>query len=162
MLALTLIRPWSDALACGPKPIENRSWPPPRSALGQVIAFHGGKKWDEDAALDMRLPMERGVPALWPECPRLAIGSAEGVVGAGRLMGYVTPGGSIVCMDGGRERAVERTLYDGGRWYTGAYGWIFGHRRALHAPVLCRGAQGLWRLPDEVERLVREQLGGAT
>ena len=170
MLALTLIRPWSCALARGPKPIENRSWSPPLSALGQLVAFHGGKKWDEDAAHDMIAPClpngESQPRALWPEAPRTSDESPMGVVGVGRLIGVYRGGTRFDVADAYSPGAVARYIrvsevFAAGRaWYVGgdAYGWIFDERRALKTPVPCRGAQGLWQLPGDVEAAVRKQL----
>ena len=50
---------------------------------------------------------------------------------------------------------TERALGD----YTpGRFAWELMHVRALPEPVVCRGAQGLWRVPADVEVVVRTQL----
>ena len=36
--------------------------------------------------------------------------------------------------------------------------WLLDNVRPLPDPVPCKGMLGLWRLPDEVEKAVREQL----
>jgi hypothetical protein len=41
-------------------------------------------------------------------------------------------------------------------WTSGPWAWLIEDVRALIGPVLCRGAQGLWRLPDEVFERVAE------
>jgi hypothetical protein len=139
MLALTLIRPWSCALARGPKCIENRSWEPPHSALGQLVAFHGGKKWDADGAAS--------VDELWRSVPSRNE-SPEGIVGVGRLIGIIAPNGAIIPMSIEREARCVVLRIEGEEWYTGAWGWIFDERLAFADPIPCRGAQGLWTLPD--------------
>lgn len=147
MLALTLIRPWSCALSRGPKPIENRSWAPPRKALGQVIAFHGGKRWDRDASVGMRANIF-GAPPLWPGAPSADYESPQGVVGAGRLVGYMAPDGALVPAAGYEVRFNVRRL-EGETWYTdGSYGWVFDERVSFDDAIPCGGAQGLWRLGD--------------
>jgi hypothetical protein len=45
-------------------------------------------------------------------------------------------------------------------WFTGPYGWTLDDVVALPAPVPCRGAQGLWPVPDDVAALVIEQAKG--
>ena len=43
-------------------------------------------------------------------------------------------------------------------WYAGRYGWLLADRQRLVEPVPCRGRQGLWTLPADVEAQVREQV----
>lgn len=50
MKAISLWQPWASLIACGAKPYETRSWPPPRDLLGQTIAIHAAKKIDKEAA----------------------------------------------------------------------------------------------------------------
>lgn len=49
MKALTIWQPWANAIAHHGKRIENRTWPPPKSIIGERIAIHAGKKVDKDA-----------------------------------------------------------------------------------------------------------------
>lgn len=39
-----------------------------------------------------------------------------------------------------------------GRWYFGPVGWVLEDVRPLDEPIPCRGAQGLWTVPDEIAR----------
>lgn len=81
------------------------------------------------------------------------------IVGVARLIGFIAPNGGITSTPDRVALCAGLTVV-GAAWYNpGSYGWIFDERRPLATPVPCKGAQGLWRLPDEVERLVREQLG---
>ena len=41
----------------------------------------------------------------------------------------------------------------------GQHHWLLANVRPLPEPVPCRGALGLWHLPDDVEKAVRAQLG---
>lgn len=41
---LTLHQPWSSLIAVGIKRIETRSWPAPKSIIGQRIAIHAAKR----------------------------------------------------------------------------------------------------------------------
>lgn len=43
----------------------------------------------------------------------------------------------------------------------GQFHWELDDVRPLPDPVPCRGALGLWRLPEDVEKAVREQLEAA-
>ena len=44
MKALTLHQPWASLIADGRKTIETRSWPPPRTLVGERIAIHAGRQ----------------------------------------------------------------------------------------------------------------------
>lgn len=50
--ALTVHQPWATLIALGIKPIENRRRPPPRALLGEWVAIHASKTWDDDGAED--------------------------------------------------------------------------------------------------------------
>lgn len=49
MKALTLHQPYASLVALGVKTIETRSWPAPKSLIGQHIAIHAGAKLPEVA-----------------------------------------------------------------------------------------------------------------
>ena len=53
MRALTLWRPWSDAIVFGPKRIENRTWVPPASMIGRYLAIHAGVRFDDDVGCSL-------------------------------------------------------------------------------------------------------------
>jgi len=152
MKALTLWRPWSDCIVRGPKAIENRDWEPPRRLVGGTIAIHGGKTWDRDGAFS--------ILDLWADVPN-RVTSAEGVIGVARLVGVIdrslAPGTGARLVFGMRDE-VAAAVKGCEIWWGGSIGWVFDQRRALPAPVPCKGAQGLWNLPADVEAAVREQL----
>lgn len=50
MHCISLWQPWASLIACGAKPYETRSWPPPHALIGQTIAIHAAKKIDKGAA----------------------------------------------------------------------------------------------------------------
>ena len=148
MRALTLWRPWDEPVACGTKPVENRSWAPPSSIRGAWIAIHAGKKYDAGGAAFI---MQRGFSLL----PRAASDSRSGcVVAVVRLAGAF------------HQTAPEPIWHDPtwqavllSPWFCGPWGWLFDRAVSLR-PIPCRGAQGLWILPSDVERLVRAELRG--
>lgn len=43
-------------------------------------------------------------------------------------------------------------------WFMGPYGWILDEVIALPSPVHCKGMQGLWTVPADIEALMRAQL----
>jgi len=40
-------------------------------------------------------------------------------------------------------------------WFVGPFGWVLEDVEVLKAPVFISGAQGLWRVPQEVEEAVK-------
>jgi hypothetical protein len=142
--ALSVQQPWSWAILHG-KDIENRSWSTDRRGL---IAIHASTKWDEDGRYD------RNVRAAWfarntgEALHRDADGIVRfAIVGVAELAGICT----------------RRYGCDCGPWAApGQYHWRLARVRALLSPVSCKGALGLWRLPDDVDAKVRAQLDYTT
>lgn len=141
MKALTLWRPWTWAIT-HPSPmakrVENRSWPPPPWMIGRDVAIHAGRKFDADAALDIEDILGEAPPDE-SSCP-------TGVVALARINGYLS--------GPGRE-------YIDGPWYVGPFGWSLADVRVLARPVECKGAQGLWDLPADIEAHVKAQIAEA-
>lgn len=147
MRALTVKPPWSHAIAKGTKRVENRSWPAPAFALRTVIAIHAGKGFDWGAQFPPGLTIEWAAPE---DC------SLGAVVAVARLADCHP---SAECMD------LPPHVAGPGQWegcspwaIRGEYHWQLVHVQALPEPVPCRGALGLWRLPEDVEKAIREQL----
>lgn len=126
MKALTLWRPWPWAILHGGKRIENRSWAPPASIVGQVIALHAGKRWDDDGALTIAL-RSRCMPDDEADHPL-------GIVGVARVSGFVTQSDDP--------------------WFVGPCGWTLDSVVALPQPIPVQGAQGLWWLSPEIAAVV--------
>ena len=134
MRALTVQPPWSDAIAHGTKRVENRTWGIPERFLGQVTAIHAGRQADHGA----RPPQGESFRLPLPAIPRGA------VVAVAALTRSCVP---WECRGECSPWAVP-----------GQDHWHLADVRALPEPVPCRGMLGLWRLPPDVEKLVREQL----
>jgi hypothetical protein len=114
---------------CG-KRVENRTWMPPKSLIGQRIAIHAGKKYDPDDAATIAsasvTPMNLLAEARQP----------TGIVCTVVLAGVVTKA------DNPRERF--------GFWWAGPVGWVLEDVQRLPEPIPCRGAQGLWDVPADI------------
>ena len=132
MKAVTLWRPWDHAILYGGKRIENRPWKPWPSIIGKRIALHSGRKYDTEGAQWM---LSQGLYT--PPPPSECIAGA--IVGTATVSGFVTDSDSS--------------------WFFGPYGWVLMDVKALPEPILCRGAQGLWNLPKQVELQVLAQVG---
>jgi len=148
MKALSFSQPWlwsilDESIAEEDrKTIENRRWNPPASMVGQRLALHAAKSWDDDAiGFFLRLGLSN-FPArreLYPHSAVLGLATIDRVVNKAR---HLPP-----------KQA---------RWFFGPYGLVLRDVRALATPVPCKGALGLWTLPTDVEARVVEQLGRTT
>lgn len=147
MKALTLIQPWAWCITHSDKRVENRTWEPPASLLGERFAIHAGKA-SVDEAIVCRLACEDiEVPE---ELPRGAI------VGTARLIGIARDLGALTVAPGVDSHVVTAHAFD--RWWIGPIGWVLGGVFRLREPVPCRGAQGLWTVPAEVLARIEEQM----
>jgi hypothetical protein len=130
--ALTLWRPWDQAILFGGKDLENRDWAPWDSIIGKLIAIHAGKKFDHEGAEWM---LEKGL--YWPATPELC---PTGIVGVARVTGAVVKSESP--------------------WFVGKYGWVLEDVRAFQKPIACPGAQGLWKVEGKpLEQLIAALTG---
>ena len=133
MRAFTVHQPWATAIAVLGKPIENRTWRLPRHVIGERVALHAGLYFEEAAAEALAgTELAPGVTVRWfAEQPRGAVIAT--LVFAGVVTSSRSP------------------------WFSGPFGWQLEDVRALREPVYVRGAQGLWVLPEHVERQVLAQ-----
>lgn len=169
LLALTLWRPWPAAFVHGipPKRCENRDWPPPTKHIGKVFALHAGLRY------------ERGLWA-WPggyeppperECPTGIVMVAPLLGALDRRFGRRHVHRPAVQLDSSPEAHAEDArirsqlaVLDLDPWWVGKVGWLFGDPIVID-PVPCKGAMGIWRVPDataaEVWRRVEMTRGAA-
>lgn len=164
LLALTLHQPWAWAVARAGKPVENRTWPPPRGVIGSHIAIHAGKTLDREAIEDLAFD---GYTV--PE--RLDRGA---IVAVARVIGWVrcTTDLHVTYRASLPRELRNRTpeafsgvtrdraqLVVQSPWWAGPIGWVLEDVTAIEA-VGCLGRQGLWTVPpdvaDEVRRRWRE------
>lgn len=155
MKALTLWRPWAAAICRYGKRVENRTWTPPASVVGRDVAIHAGKREDR-GGLDFinRTLANRGVST------RADFGP-EGIVAVVRVAGWLRHRGhpsrdefEMIAQQHGINLAeVVRSP-----WWFGPVGWVLADVRVLATAVPCRGAQGLWTVPDDVAAAVSAEM----
>jgi len=162
--AITLTQPWCGLMAAGIKRIENRTRPLiKRSAIGTDIAFHASREIDEsvyarifDLAPGLRncgdyfetpwYTSTRITSAITHVATLVDVLATDNASGEQRRREF--------------DQAVARgtVTADQWRWYFGRYGYVFDNERVIASPVKCRGWQGCWRLDEETERRVMEQI----
>jgi hypothetical protein len=159
MRALTLTQPWAALVASGIKLIENRSQSTIKRADFSVpFAIHAGKQisqpvYDTIARIDPRCDVHT-VAADTPWLKMSRVTSA--IVGIATVERAVLLRGDGQAIDSLMFDVVD--LGDQRRWFFGRFGYVLRDVRALAEPVPCRGWQGFWRLPTDVEANVLRQI----
>lgn len=150
IMGLTVYRPWSELIADGTKPVENRDWAPYPWMLGRYIAVHGSTRWDQEGA-DF---IERGRGRFGVTAPRLE-SCKVGIIAVAKLVGWVedTPPTGVKVV-----KMLPGYGYDerDHRWFFGRFGWLLREVRRI-APIEIRGRQKLWALPPAVYDMVRSR-----
>lgn len=127
--ALSIQQPWADAILHGTKRVENRTW----ARKGEVgwIWLHAPASYDREGALWMR---QRGLHTPELGAPTSAI---VGLAYVDRISAHVP---------------------DDDPWAFGPVCWHIYAVIALEEPVPCRGALGLWTVPDGALAKARAEL----
>lgn len=148
MRALTFWQPWAWAIAAGHKRVENRPWKPPEWMIGNRLALHAGKTYDKAAEVEI--------------CKLLGVDSLP--LGAAHVGSAIVAVVTVVeyCDVTRRHLAEEFPEWkDQTAWSFGPYVWLLRDVVSIE-PVHCRGAQGLWKMPDDVEAAVVQRDQAAT
>lgn len=147
--ALTVRQPWAWAIATQGKNIENRTWKTPYRGL---VAIHAGKSGED---MDAVLPVDQADRRFRAIYAKVKLSRAMTPEAVHLLCGRVVAVAEL--------RGCHEEEYGGvrcGPWaIPGQWHWNLFDARPLSEPVPCKGALGLWRLPDDVEKAVRAQLG---
>jgi hypothetical protein len=138
MMAISLWQPWATAMALSEKTIETRSWPTRHRGL---LAIHAAQKLVDVSAL---------------------VGVREFAKGRFLPLGAVL---AVVSLDGCKEALSYKSIYKldwkeaiWGNFEPGRWCWTTSNLRPMGVPILCRGRQGLFKLPADVEAAVKAQL----
>jgi hypothetical protein len=146
MKALSLWQPWATLIAIGAKCYETRSW-----AVGYrgPIAIHAAKRQDYDSlALCLEEPFRQELIAGGIRYPKqLPFGA---IVAVATLHDCHLCKGVWVPNPAGAPHELAFGDFSPGR-----YAWVLHAVRPLKSPVPCRGFQGLWDVPPEIEETIR-------
>lgn len=143
MRALSIQQPWANAITYGTKRVENRTWTAPRWIAGRTIAIHAGKKPDISA--------KPPAGEAWPMDHKMHLGAVIAVAevsGCHHSEECMLPASAV--LPGVRAGCSPWAV-------RGQFHWDLADVRPLPEPVPCKGALGLWRLPEDVEKAVRAQ-----
>lgn len=156
MKAITLYQPWASAIAVGLKHFETRSW---RTQYRGPLAIHAAKETPSRVIKAMGesnyLALQADVQIASPEegFPALPTGC---IVTTGILAAclYTTEPAIFRGFDAESER-IDRAFGD---FSPGRFAWRLDHVKINgFIPIPCRGAQGLWDVPQDIEALIRDQ-----
>lgn len=173
MKALTLKQPWAWAVAHAGKDVENRTWKPPASVIGHRIAIHAGRTSIEandgegvDAYEDIVLAFHVACEDDPYDYPKTII--KRGRIQLGGIIAVATIEGWVTERDSYKTRSFAGNYLDAAplavkharqsKWFTGPYGWLLTDVIALPEPIPCKGSQGLWTVPVEVEAEINRQV----
>lgn len=142
MKALTLWRPWPVAIFyLNPefrKDVENRPKKPPQSVIGQRIAIHAGKYLEPEVFEEwLRIIEPSPINTFALLCRWQDLSRVQGIVGTVVVAGVCKP---------------EDT---DSPWATGPECLILSEPRPLREPILCKGKQGYWNVPSEIEARIK-------
>lgn len=137
MRALTLYQPMAWAIEQGHKRVENRVWPLPTRFLGERFAVHAGMRYDEPLAIMIRERFGLKVPGRH----EITLGAVVAVATFARC----------ITDDQDCDDIVEA-------WFSGPFGFVLTDIHRLPTPVPCRGFQGLWTVPPDVEAQIVSQI----
>jgi hypothetical protein len=146
LYALTWWQPWGWAMFHG-KPVENRTWAPPRRLLGQVVLIHAGKKYETAAFPQIQGLLDGG--HVDEPCPKKGESALGAVIGMARLSGWYNSAHLCQCGSlGGSEHAAACPYAT--PWFCGPVGWLFTEALEFPEPVPATGHQGLWRVQGDL------------
>lgn len=154
MKAISIWQPFATLIVRGFKIFETRTWPAPKSVIGQRIGIASTKALRPEQRAhfhdeEFQTNYQRlGLPERLEDLPHgFMLGTA--IVDSVELM----------TEEFLEEVSNEEKSY--GWWQEGFYAWRMASPEVFQRPIPVRGAQGLyeWRNPDEVHEEEREALG---
>lgn len=152
MKALSVRQPWAWLIAHGYKPIENRrNWL--MSSFRGELAIHASQsvsRAEHEDCVDFLISC--GLPGEVPPYQHYPLGSIVCVVNVADCIAARQVGESYA-------DTLQRCPAHAQPWWDqDQSGLLLDSVRRLKTAVRCKGMLGIWRVPSDVERQVREQL----
>lgn len=137
MRALTVRQPWSWAIIHGGKNIENRDWGQP--SLTGRIAIHAGLTQDEGGYPAIRRILDLDTLGVCRVAEAAVCGFIVGTVEVVRIhRAYMMLGDDGLMVSCHRPWGMPTRFH-----------WELANPRPCE-PIPCRGALGLWTVPDDI------------
>ncbi|MGC8888337.1 MAG: ASCH domain-containing protein [Verrucomicrobiia bacterium] len=131
MKAITILQPWAWVILYGNKDIENRVW---KTEYRGKVLLHAGKNFPLDYYYYCSGYLIQEHKILLPPYDKIPLGA---IVGIADLVDCVKKSDSI--------------------WFEGPYGFVLRNVKPLE-PIPCKGALNIWDVPENIAKLVQEQL----
>ncbi|MDD3983710.1 MAG: ASCH domain-containing protein [Candidatus Omnitrophica bacterium] len=159
MKALTIWQPWADAIGCGAKMFETRSW---ATRHRGELAIHASKH--EPSCVTEHVAVSEAAQAIERAGKSSGCTHAHGAIIAVASLLECYPADAIPDVYCWRmsNKYVRLTLqplsneeHALGDFSAGRFAWLLWVVSSVDPVVPCKGAQGLWTVPTDVEQLVR-------
>jgi hypothetical protein len=139
MKALSLTQPWATLIAIGAKRVETRSWSTNYRGVVAIHASKGFPKWAHEYITanhfwDRLQPTEHTEPKDFPCGAIIAIAT------------LTTVGTTTAAVNAGLS--PEQIAF--GDFSAGRFAWFFNNIIKLIEPIPCKGALGLWEVPQGI------------
>ncbi|MFV2172406.1 hypothetical protein ACFHW2_11510 [Actinomadura sp. LOL_016] len=145
---LTLRQPWAFAVAHAGKRIENRTW---TTHYRGLVAIHAGASTGTRHEAESAVTRVAERSGLTEEQVQAGMRVRSAILAVARL--------TDVCSGSLRTGYNSPPLCDCGPWaVNGQRHLVLTDVHVLSRPEPCRGALGLWHLPQETGALVRDQM----
>jgi hypothetical protein len=150
MKALSLTQPWATLVAIGAKKLETRSWPTYYRGPLLIHAAKGFPGWARDTCF--QLPFATAIAAAgYTSFSQLPLG---------QILGMVSLTGCKATHDLA-PWVVDETERTFGDYGAGRFAWRLEEPVKFDEPIPCKGALGLWKVPDEIARQLEARFGEA-
>jgi hypothetical protein len=161
MKALTIWQPWADAIGCGAKMFETRSW---ATRHRGELAIHASKH--EPSCVTQHVAVSEAAQAIERAGKSSACTHAHGaIIAVASLLEcypadeipefYVDNAKGSRCEVSMRLVPMHKEEHALGDFSAGRFAWLLWVLSPVDPVVPCKGAQGLWTVPTDVEQLVR-------
>lgn len=147
MKALSLWQPWASLVANGSKHVETRSW---QTSFAGDVAIHATSYMPAEGRELLALePFRSALAQELADDTEVSLprGALLAVVRLARCTSISEGDGTMLMRTNPREYAF-------GNYAPGRFAWVLEDVRRLPSPLPCRGRQGLWELPVDVEKEV--------
>lgn len=156
---LTLTQPWATLVAIGAKQWETRSWP---TAYRGQVAIHASKRYPGECRdLEAQEPFRTALYTPHYRYPLMYVGK---IVALAMITDCVPTSRfreeGFTCRDVDRPKFIEisREEFLFGDYSEGRYAFKLEKVAPLRTPIECRGALGLWTLPDGAIAQIYDEL----